>query len=60
VMQAKIAGRKLIRVFLDPAGKLSRIADAERVRKWMEANPNMGTLPTPSPSGSGAVPRANG
>ena len=39
VMQVKIAGRKLIMVFLDSAGKLSRIGDAERVRKWMEANP---------------------
>ena len=37
-MQAKIAGRKLIMVFLDSAGKLSRIADAERVRRWVEAN----------------------
>lgn len=39
VMQAKIAGRKLIMVFLDSAGKLSRIGDAERVRKWVESNP---------------------
>jgi len=36
VMQAQIAGRKLIMVFLDSAGKLSRIADAERVRRWIE------------------------
>ena len=39
VMQAKIAGRKLIMVFLDSAGKLSRIADAERVRRWVESQP---------------------
>jgi D-alanyl-D-alanine endopeptidase (penicillin-binding protein 7) len=39
VMQAKIAGRKLIMVFLDSAGKLSRIGDAERVRRWVESNP---------------------
>jgi D-alanyl-D-alanine endopeptidase (penicillin-binding protein 7) len=38
VMQAKVSGRKLIMVFLDSAGKLSRIADAERVRKWVENN----------------------
>ncbi|MDM0103357.1 serine hydrolase [Variovorax sp. J22R24] len=38
VMQARIAGRKLIMVFLDSAGKLSRIGDAERVRRWVEAN----------------------
>jgi len=38
VMQTKIAGRKLIMVFLDSAGKLSRIADAERVRHWLESS----------------------
>lgn len=36
VMQAKISGRKLIMVFLDSTGKLSRIADAQRVKKWIE------------------------
>jgi serine-type D-Ala-D-Ala endopeptidase (penicillin-binding protein 7) len=38
VMQTKIAGRKLIMVFLDSAGKLSRLGDAERVRRWVESN----------------------
>ena len=38
VMQTKVSGRKLIMVFLDSAGKLSRIADAERVRRWVENN----------------------
>jgi D-alanyl-D-alanine endopeptidase (penicillin-binding protein 7) len=37
VMQASIAGRKVIMVFLDSAGKLSRLGDAERVRKWVES-----------------------
>jgi D-alanyl-D-alanine endopeptidase (penicillin-binding protein 7) len=37
-MQAKVAGRKLIMVFLDSAGKLSRLGDAERVRRWVELN----------------------
>lgn len=37
VMQAKVAGRKIIMVFLDSAGKLSRVEDAERVRRWVEA-----------------------
>ncbi|MDR3065988.1 MULTISPECIES: D-alanyl-D-alanine endopeptidase [Comamonas] len=37
VMQAHVAGRKLIMVFLDSAGKFSRLADAERVRHWMES-----------------------
>lgn len=39
VMQAKVAGRKLIMIFLDSAGKLSRIGDAERVRRWVESIP---------------------
>ena len=38
VMQAKLAGRHLIMVFLDSAGKYSRIGDAERVRRWITAS----------------------
>nr|WP_316644634.1 D-alanyl-D-alanine endopeptidase [uncultured Roseateles sp.] len=38
VMQAQMAGRKLIMVFLDSTGKYSRIGDAERVRKWVMQN----------------------
>jgi D-alanyl-D-alanine endopeptidase (penicillin-binding protein 7) len=38
VMQAQLAGRKLIMVLLDSAGKYSRIGDAERIRKWVEAH----------------------
>jgi serine-type D-Ala-D-Ala endopeptidase (penicillin-binding protein 7) len=37
VMQAKVAGRKLIMVFLDSKGKLSRLGDAERVKRWVES-----------------------
>jgi serine-type D-Ala-D-Ala endopeptidase (penicillin-binding protein 7) len=36
IMQAKVSGRRLIMVFLDSAGKLSRLGDAERVRRWVE------------------------
>jgi D-alanyl-D-alanine endopeptidase (penicillin-binding protein 7) len=39
VMQAKVSGRKLIMVFLDSAGKLSRLGDAERVKRWVEKGP---------------------
>jgi len=39
VMQAKVAGRMVIMVFLDSAGKLSRLGDAERVRRWVESIP---------------------
>jgi serine-type D-Ala-D-Ala endopeptidase (penicillin-binding protein 7) len=38
VMQAKVAGRNLVMVFLDSAGKYSRMGDAERVRQWLEAS----------------------
>lgn len=36
VMQARMAGRKFIMVFLDANGKQARQADAERVRQWIE------------------------
>jgi D-alanyl-D-alanine endopeptidase (penicillin-binding protein 7) len=37
VMQALIQGRKVIMVFLDSKGKMSRTADAGRIRHWLEA-----------------------
>ena len=44
VMQTKVAGRKLIMVFLDSSGKFSRLGDAERVRHWVEAGLSASTL----------------
>lgn len=41
VMQARVAGRKLIMVFLDSAGKFSRLGDAERVKRWVEKSPGV-------------------
>ena len=38
VMQARMAGRKLVMVLLDSAGKFSRIGDAERLRRWLTAD----------------------
>lgn len=35
VMQTRVVGRELIMVFLDSAGRYSRLGDAERVRRWM-------------------------
>jgi D-alanyl-D-alanine endopeptidase (penicillin-binding protein 7) len=40
VMQAQVAGRKLIMVLLDSAGKYSRIGDAERIRHWLVSSPD--------------------
>ena len=45
VMQAKMAGRQLIMVFLDSAGKYSRLGDAERVRKWVSERPPVVAAP---------------
>lgn len=38
VMQAEISGQPMIIVLLDSAGKMSRIGDANRIRKWVERN----------------------
>lgn len=46
VMQTQLAGRKLIMVLLDSAGKYSRFGDAERLRRWM-----MAQLPTEAEAG---------
>jgi D-alanyl-D-alanine endopeptidase (penicillin-binding protein 7) len=39
VMQTKMAGRNLILVLLDSAGKYSRFGDAERIRHWLATAP---------------------
>ena len=39
VMQARMAGRKLIMVFLDSPGRHSHMGDAERVRRWVNEMP---------------------
>lgn len=52
VMQAKVAGRKLIMVFLDSAGKFSRLGDAERVRNWVESSSG------PGPAGGASFAKA--
>ncbi len=46
VMQAKIAGRKVIMIFLDSAGRLSRVADAQRVKRWVETNATINPFQT--------------
>ncbi|MBO4120847.1 D-alanyl-D-alanine endopeptidase [Cupriavidus gilardii] len=39
VMQARIGGRDVVMVFLDSSGNLTRFADANRVRDWLEHSP---------------------
>ena len=50
VMQASLAGRKLIMVLLDSAGKYSRIGDAERIRKWVTERATSASLPAALPA----------
>ncbi len=38
VMQAEISGQPMIIVLLDSVGKMTRIGDANRIRKWIEYN----------------------
>lgn len=38
VLQTKIAARPVIIVLLDSWGRLTRIGDANRIKKWMESN----------------------
>ena len=40
VMQAQIAATPVIIVLLDSWGQLTRIADANRIKKWIESNPS--------------------
>lgn len=50
VMQAMIQGRNVIMVFLDSKGKMSRTADAGRMRRWLEAlTPDTVAMPAASP-----------
>ena len=38
VLQAEVVGRQVIIVLLDSWGKLTRIGDANRIKRWLEAN----------------------
>ena len=42
VMQARVAGRPVIIVLLDSNGKMTRVGDANRIKRWMES----ASLPT--------------
>lgn len=44
VMQARIAGRSTILVLLDSSGSQTRVGDAGRVRRWLEARSRQGIV----------------
>jgi D-alanyl-D-alanine endopeptidase (penicillin-binding protein 7) len=41
VMQAIIANQPIVIVLLDSWGRLTRVGDANRIRKWLEKNPSV-------------------
>ena len=59
VMQATMAGRELVMVLLDSAGKYSRIGDAERIRKWVSQQPTS-TVSANNPSAPTTTGKASG
>lgn len=46
VMQARVADKPVVIVLLDSAGKLTRVGDANRIKRWMESPSFMRRLPT--------------
>ena len=48
VMKAVIDGRSVVIVLLDSFGKYTRTADANRIRKWMEATAMLRSPPRAS------------
>ena len=46
VMQARVADKRVVIVLLDSAGKLTRVGDANRIKRWMEHASAGRKLPT--------------
>ncbi len=46
VMQARVADKPVVIVLLDSAGKLTRVGDANRIKRWMESAQVSHRLPT--------------
>jgi len=57
VMQAKIDGRPLTIVLLDSVGRMTRIGDANRIRKWLTSQAGQGAV---RPLGQNIAPRMSG
>jgi len=52
VMQAVIEGKRVVMVLLDSVGKYSRIADAQRIRDWLETSGALNRPPARSAESS--------
>ena len=46
VMQARVADKSLVIVLLDSVGKLTRVGDANRIKRWLEHHYAAGKMPT--------------
>jgi D-alanyl-D-alanine endopeptidase (penicillin-binding protein 7) len=57
VMQAQLAGRKLIMVLLDSTGRYTRVGDAERIRRWLDARPAVPSVPASLPPAANVTPK---
>jgi serine-type D-Ala-D-Ala endopeptidase (penicillin-binding protein 7) len=55
VMRVKLASREVVVVLLDSWGKLSRVGDANRIRKWLET-----TSASSAPRGKAALAQSGG
>ena len=47
VMKTMIQGRSIVIVLLDSYGRYTRVADAQRIRKWLETRPSTGAVSLP-------------
>jgi D-alanyl-D-alanine endopeptidase (penicillin-binding protein 7) len=56
VMQSVIEGKRVVMVLLDSVGKYSRLADAQRIRDWLESSGVLVKAPARSASTSAGNP----
>jgi D-alanyl-D-alanine endopeptidase (penicillin-binding protein 7) len=47
VMQARVADKPVVIVLLDSVGRLTRVGDANRIKRWMESTSFLRRQPTP-------------
>jgi D-alanyl-D-alanine endopeptidase (penicillin-binding protein 7) len=62
VMQARVADKPVVIVLLDSVGKLTRVGDANRIKRWMESVPARWPVHTQAshkPSTHAALAREN-
>ena len=56
VMQARLADKPVVIVLLDSVGKMTRVGDANRIKRWMESTQASHKLPTRAVLDSASMP----